>query len=87
MPLDRGGWTQPLVYAGGAAAIAAAGMWLAYGLGPLAVLVVVAACALVVSDMLTETVTSEESYLSPEDLARAVDRMIELALATAARLD
>ncbi|HET9879184.1 MAG TPA: purine-nucleoside phosphorylase [Candidatus Limnocylindria bacterium] len=46
-----------------------------------------AACALVVSDMLTETVTSEESYLSPEDLARAVDRMIELALATAARLD
>lgn len=46
-----------------------------------------AACALVVSDMLSEMVTSEESYLSPEDLAAAVDRMVELALATAARLD
>lgn len=39
-----------------------------------------AACALVVSDVLSEEVSSEESYLPAEDLARAVDRMIDLAL-------
>jgi hypothetical protein len=36
--------------------------------------------------MLSETVSSEESYLAPEDLATAVDRMVELVLATVARL-
>ena len=46
-----------------------------------------AACALVVSDMLSEEVTSEETYLGPDELARAVDRMIGLVLATAGRLD
>jgi DeoD family purine-nucleoside phosphorylase len=44
-----------------------------------------AACVLTVSDVLSEQVTSEESYLSPEDLAAAVDRMVDIALATAAR--
>ena len=39
-----------------------------------------AACALVVSDVLSEEVTSEESYLAPEALAASVDRMIDLAL-------
>ena len=39
-----------------------------------------AACALVVSDVLSEEVTSEESYLAPDALAAAVDRMIDLAL-------
>jgi DeoD family purine-nucleoside phosphorylase len=43
-----------------------------------------AACVLTVSDVLSEQVTSEESYLSPEDLAAAVDRMVDIALATAA---
>jgi purine-nucleoside phosphorylase len=39
-----------------------------------------AACALVVSDVLSEEVTSEESYLAPDALAASVDRMIDLAL-------
>ncbi|MGH2455746.1 MAG: purine-nucleoside phosphorylase [Candidatus Limnocylindria bacterium] len=40
-----------------------------------------AACMLTVSDVLSEEVTSEESYLEPGELAAAVDRMIELTLA------
>jgi purine-nucleoside phosphorylase len=40
-----------------------------------------AACILTVSDVLSEEITSEESYLSPEKLGEAVDRMIEVALA------
>ena len=44
-----------------------------------------AACILTVSDVLSEEVTSEESYLSPEDLAAAVDRMVDVALAAAGR--
>jgi purine-nucleoside phosphorylase len=39
-----------------------------------------AACVLTVSDVLSEEVTTEETYLAPEDLATAVDRMIEVAL-------
>lgn len=39
-----------------------------------------AACLLVVSDVLSEEVTSEESYVSAEELAAAVDRMTEVAL-------
>ena len=39
-----------------------------------------AACLLVVSDVLSEEVTSEESYLAPDELAAAVERMIEVAL-------
>jgi len=39
-----------------------------------------AACLLVVSDVLSEEVTSEESYLSPDELAAAVDRMTDVAL-------
>jgi DeoD family purine-nucleoside phosphorylase len=42
-----------------------------------------AACLLTVSDVLSEEVTSEESYLSPDELGAAVDRMIEVALLTA----
>ena len=38
---------------------------------------------LTVSDVMSEEVTSEESYLSPEDLAAAVDKMIEVALTAA----
>ena len=37
------------------------------------------ACLLVVSDVLSEEVTSEESYVSADDLAAAVDRMTEVA--------
>ena len=44
-----------------------------------------AACVLTVSDVLSEEVTSEESYLSPEDLAAAVDRMVDVALEAATR--
>lgn len=40
-----------------------------------------AACVLTVSDVLSEEVTSEESYLSPDELAAAVDRMVDVALA------
>ena len=39
-----------------------------------------AACALVVSDVLSEEVTTEESYLPLEELDRAIDRMIDVAL-------
>ncbi len=39
-----------------------------------------AACLLTVSDVLSEEVTSEESYLSPEELSQAVERMISVAL-------
>ena len=39
-----------------------------------------AACALTVSDTLSEEETSEGTYLSLEDLERATDRMIEVAL-------
>lgn len=39
-----------------------------------------AACVLTVSDVLSEEITTEESYLSPEQLGAAVDRMIEVAL-------
>lgn len=41
---------------------------------------VAAACALTVSDVLGDDVSSEESYLSLEELDRAIDRMIDLAL-------
>jgi purine-nucleoside phosphorylase len=40
-----------------------------------------AACALTVSDVLSEDVTTEESYLPLEELDRAIDRMIGVALA------
>lgn len=46
-----------------------------------------AACLLVVSDVLSEDVTSEESYLSPADLDAAVERMIGLALTVAVQSD
>lgn len=39
-----------------------------------------AGCALTVSDVLSEEVTTEESYLPLEELDRAIDRMIEVAL-------
>jgi len=39
-----------------------------------------AACALTVSDVLSEEVTTEESYLPLDELDRAIDRMIGLAL-------
>ncbi|MGH2382455.1 MAG: purine-nucleoside phosphorylase [Candidatus Limnocylindria bacterium] len=39
-----------------------------------------AACALTVSDVLSEEVSSEESYLPLDDLDRAIDRMIDVAL-------
>ncbi len=42
-----------------------------------------AGCLLTVSDLLSEEVSSEESYLSPEELAAAVDRMVDVALAAA----
>ena len=42
-----------------------------------------AACMLTVSDVMSEEVSSEESYLSPEELAGAVDRMIEVTLIAA----
>ena len=40
-----------------------------------------AACALTVSDVLSEEVTTEESYLPLDELDRAIDRMIGVALA------
>jgi len=43
-----------------------------------------AACALTVSDVLTEEVGSEETYLGPDELAAAVDRMVEVALTASA---
>jgi purine-nucleoside phosphorylase len=39
-----------------------------------------AACALTVSDVLGDDVTTEESYLPLEELDRAIERMIEVAL-------
>jgi purine-nucleoside phosphorylase len=39
-----------------------------------------AACALIVSDVLGDDVTSEDSYLPLDELDRAIDRMIEVAL-------
>lgn len=42
-----------------------------------------AACMLTVSDVMSEEVSSEESYLSPQDLAAAVDKMIEVTLMAA----
>jgi purine-nucleoside phosphorylase len=39
-----------------------------------------AACALTVSDVLSEDVTTEETYLPLDELDRAIDRMIEVAL-------
>jgi DeoD family purine-nucleoside phosphorylase len=42
-----------------------------------------AACLLTVSDVMSVEVSSEESYLSPDDLASAVERMIEVALRVA----
>ncbi len=39
-----------------------------------------AACLLTVSDVLSEEATSEETYLSPEELGAAVERMITVAL-------
>jgi purine-nucleoside phosphorylase len=42
-----------------------------------------AACMLTVSDVLSEDVSSEETYLAPEELAEAVDRMIEVTLIAA----
>ena len=41
---------------------------------------VAAACALTVSDVLSEEVTTEESYLPLEELDRAIDCMIDVAL-------
>ncbi len=40
-----------------------------------------AACALTVSDVLSEEVSTEESYLPLEDLERAIGTMIDVALA------
>jgi DeoD family purine-nucleoside phosphorylase len=45
-----------------------------------------AACALTVSDTLSEEETSEGTYLSLEDLEKATDRMIEVALEAGAAL-
>jgi purine-nucleoside phosphorylase len=39
-----------------------------------------AACALVVSDVLSEEVTPEDTYLPLDELDRAIDRMIDVAL-------
>jgi purine-nucleoside phosphorylase len=44
-----------------------------------------AACALTVSDVLSEEVSTEESYLPLEDLERAMDTMIDVALAAGTR--
>ena len=46
-----------------------------------------AACVLTVSDVLSEEITPEESYLSPRELDVAVDRMIEVALAASTSAD
>jgi purine-nucleoside phosphorylase len=45
-----------------------------------------AACILTVSDTLSEEETSEGTYLSLEELERATDRMIEVALEAGASL-
>jgi hypothetical protein len=41
---------------------------------------VAAGCALTVSDVLGDDVTTEESYLPLDELDRAIDRMIGVAL-------
>jgi purine-nucleoside phosphorylase len=46
-----------------------------------------AACALTVSDVLSENVTTEESYLPLEELERAIDRMIDVALVAGTGID
>lgn len=46
-----------------------------------------AACALTVSDVLSEEVTTEESYLPLEELDRAIDRMIGVALEAGTTLE
>ena len=43
-----------------------------------------AACLLTVSDVLSEDVSSEDSYMSLDDLNRAIERMIDVALEVAA---
>lgn len=45
-----------------------------------------AACILTVSDTLAEEETSEQTYLSLEDLERATDRMIEVALEAGSKI-
>jgi len=45
-----------------------------------------AACILTVSDTLAEEETSEQTYLSLEDLEQATDRMIEVALEAGAKV-
>lgn len=45
-----------------------------------------AGCLLTVSDVLDEEVGSEETYLAPEELAAAVDRMVDVALEAATRM-
>jgi DeoD family purine-nucleoside phosphorylase len=42
-----------------------------------------AACLLTVSDVVSDEVSSEESYLSPQELDAAVERMIEIGLLAA----
>jgi purine-nucleoside phosphorylase len=39
-----------------------------------------AGCALTVSDVLSEEVTTEDSYLPLDELDRAIERMIDVAL-------
>src|SRR5918998_1177014 len=46
-----------------------------------------AACALTVSDVLSEEVTTEESYMSLDELDRAVARMIDVALDAGTAVD
>ena len=46
-----------------------------------------AACALTVSDVLSEDVTTEESYLPLDELDRAIDRMIDVALEAGTKLE
>jgi DeoD family purine-nucleoside phosphorylase len=43
-----------------------------------------AACLLTVSDVMSEEATPEETYLVPEELGKAVDRMVEVALTATA---
>ena len=45
-----------------------------------------AACALTVSDVLTEDVRPDDTYLSLEELEQATDRMIDVALTAGARV-
>ena len=46
-----------------------------------------AACALTVSDVLSEDVSTEETYLPLDELDRAVDRMIDVALDAGTAVD